>query len=374
MRGFVALVLFGASALGAPSLSHQHHQHLHNAQKPVAPTAEHATVVTQTNTLYRRDYGDKVKSNDATAENVPRSSGGNLPFSRMVAFGDNLSDNGNGSCAHGVAGDPETIYGFGTWTNGPVAVSYLAEKLSIPLAENYAFGHADGGSKFGATVDNDFTKSDADAPSAMDQISNYTSGNYQSDVGNTLHFLWIGNNDVLPFLPDHIFFGSSDSNEKFASDLADKITEAVEKLIHAGAGSVFLPNIYPRQEAPVTRAYFTNDTSDVHSYADTIDKANTNLKSNVAKFGDKVIYHDVNGFMKALWSNADAFGFTHTDLFKDYCDGAINQAVAGESNWDLCQKDQKANEFYWMQFLDPTTKVHEMIAEDMAQAVKGHFS
>ena len=208
----------------------------------------------------------------------------------------------------------------------------------------------------------------------MDQISNYTSGDFQSSVGNTLHFLWIGNNDVLPFLPDHIFFDSTDSNDKFAADLADKITEAVEQLIQAGAHSVFLPNIYPRQEAPVTNAYFTNDTSDVHSYASTIDTVNTHLKTKIAKFGDKVIYHDVNGFMKALWANADAFGFTQTDKFKDYCDGATGQAVAGESNWNLCQKDHKADEFYWMQFLDPTTKVHELIAEDMAQAVKGHFA
>ena len=52
-----------------------------------------------------------------------------MSYNQMVAFGDNLSDNGNGSCAHGVAGDPETVYGFATWTDGPVAVSYLSDML-----------------------------------------------------------------------------------------------------------------------------------------------------------------------------------------------------------------------------------------------------
>lgn len=52
----------------------------------------------------------------------PRS---NCPFNQLVAFGDELSDNGNGSYAHGITGSPANVYGFGTWTNGPVAVSYL---------------------------------------------------------------------------------------------------------------------------------------------------------------------------------------------------------------------------------------------------------
>lgn len=29
----------------------------------------------------------------------------------MVAFGDELSDNGNGSYAHGITGNPATVYG-----------------------------------------------------------------------------------------------------------------------------------------------------------------------------------------------------------------------------------------------------------------------
>ncbi|HEX3640797.1 MAG TPA: hypothetical protein VHV10_05865 [Ktedonobacteraceae bacterium] len=35
------------------------------------------------------------------------------PFTKIVAFGDELSDNGNGSFAHGITGNPATVYGFG---------------------------------------------------------------------------------------------------------------------------------------------------------------------------------------------------------------------------------------------------------------------
>ena len=71
-------------------------------------------------------------------------------FSQIVAFGDELSDNGSGSSAHGVAGDPETIYDFGTWTNGPVAISYLAQMMGLSLTD-YAFGGTNGGSTIGAS-------------------------------------------------------------------------------------------------------------------------------------------------------------------------------------------------------------------------------
>jgi hypothetical protein len=34
------------------------------------------------------------------------------PFDYMVAFGDELSDNGNGSYAHGITGNPANVYGY----------------------------------------------------------------------------------------------------------------------------------------------------------------------------------------------------------------------------------------------------------------------
>lgn len=65
----------------------------------------------------------------------------------------------------------------------------------MPLLD-YAYGHADGGSRFGATVDNSYTQSTANAPSSKDQISNYTSSAHVADAKSALHFLWIGNNDI----------------------------------------------------------------------------------------------------------------------------------------------------------------------------------
>lgn len=88
------------------------------------------------------------------------------PFKKAVAFSDELSDNGNGYYAHGITGDPASVYGFGTWTNGPVAVSCLSDLLSAPITD-YAFGGCCGGGDFGATFDNAYTSSPAKAASLV---------------------------------------------------------------------------------------------------------------------------------------------------------------------------------------------------------------
>ena len=141
------------------------------------------------------------------------------PFNQVVAFGDELSDNGNGSYAHGITGDPANVYGFGTWTNGPVAVQYLAGLLDMPL-NDYAFGGCCGGGSFGATINNTYTPAAAQwdgkpVPSVHDQIRwNYTNPAPKS-IKNSLQFIWTGEND----LSEHTdaFWESDPKNDEFAT-------------------------------------------------------------------------------------------------------------------------------------------------------------
>lgn len=51
-------------------------------------------------------------ASSAAAASIPKRS---LPINNIVAFGDELSDTGTGSYAHGITGDPANVYGFGTW-------------------------------------------------------------------------------------------------------------------------------------------------------------------------------------------------------------------------------------------------------------------
>ena len=289
------------------------------------------------------------------------------PFARMVAFGDELSDNGNGSFAHGITGDPATVYGFGTWTNGPVAASYLADMLGIHLRD-YAFGGCCGGGSFGATFDNAYTQSPAGAQSMRDQIANYTTsynGGLRPGIENALRFLWFGENDLSAHTD--AFWPGDPHNSWFAGNASSYISGAVGQLLDLGAPYVFVANIYPKHIAPVTAAYLCGGANNActQTWGQVIQEANSAISSALGQFGDKVIYYDVFSFLVNLANNAASYGFTQP--LTSFCDGD------GDANWQLCMVDGHGDEFFWMNFVQPTTRVHQMIAADMKTAIDQHF-
>lgn len=302
----------------------------------------------------------------ALAEAGTLAGRGGYPFSKLVAFGDELSDNGNGSFAHGITGNPATVYGFGTWTNGPVAVSYLADLLSAPLTD-FAFGGCCGGGSYGATLDNAYTSSPANAQSLVDQIQNYTASPSFSRVSQSLGFVWVGMNDLSAHTD--AFWGGDPKNTDFATAYATKTVASVKKLLGAGAPAVLVANIYPKQAAPVTAKYLCGTNTDcVKTWGQVIQSANTALQKALVPLGNRVIYYDSFGFLTSLMANAQANGFTQP--LTDICDGA------GDAQWAKCWKDGVglvADGFFWLNFIQPTTQVHRLIAADMKKTIDKHY-
>lgn len=99
-----------------------------------------------------------------------------------------------------------------------------------------------------------------------------------------------------------------------------------------------------------------------------IGEANTAIASSLTQFGSKVIYYDVFNFMLNLMANKDAYGLTQPTSY--YCDG---DASDPNEKWTDCVTDGHASEYFWMSFVNPTTRVHQLIAEDMKSAVDAHF-
>ncbi|KAK1638459.1 hypothetical protein BDP81DRAFT_315714 [Colletotrichum phormii] len=285
------------------------------------------------------------------------------PFNNLVAYGDELSDNGNGSFAHGITGDPANVYGFGTWINGPVAVSYLSDLLRVPLTD-YAFGGCCGGGDFGATFDNTYTKSKAGATDMIGQVSNYT-GRGAPGIRSSLQFLWFGEND-LSMHTDAFWLGDP-KNVQFANDAVAKITAQVKTLIDKGAPYVMVANIYPKHLAPVTPKYLCGTNADcVKTWGQVIQQANSAIQKSFGQFGKKVIYYDVFSFMIQILANPKAYGFPKPlNLF---CDGDET------AQWTDCMIDGHANEYFWMNFIQPTTAGHKLIAQDMKKTIDAHFT
>ena len=300
------------------------------------------------------------------------------PFTKLVAFGDELSDNGNGSWAHGISGGTYPIYGFGTWTDGPVAVQYLATLLDTPL-NDYAWGGCCGGGDFGATINNKYTPSNAlydgePVPSVHQQIfDNYTKNGAPADIGKSLQFLWVGQNDLT--VQTNSYLTTWPMNDELVYNISNRITNNAEHLVKLGAPYVVIPNIYPKQLAPVNAKYLcTNDTACTEAMGNIITKANDAIEKELAasKYADKFIYYDVNSYMTYLINNKDTYGFTAP--IEWYCDGDPSdpnyhwdECEAGSYNWEGAQK------FFWMDYIQPTTGVYSLIAQDMKNTIDKHL-
>lgn len=381
-----------------------------------ASTAANSPATTTTPASSVIPANDSPASTAASSAAAPSHSGA-YPFTAMVVFGDNLSDNGNGSYKHNVAANTPTdvvdgnaIYTFKTWTDGPVAVSYLTDLLGVPMTQNFAFGHAWGGSRFGATIDDtmqqsNFSASLADgpwfdhsefssscwgAPSAKVQIADYIASGVNKDA---LHFLWIGANDMLAAFDGEWggTIGPDDAtlNDAFAGNISTKIPDLITTLFDAGAPYVFVANLYPKNLAPIWPAYLgENTTSQWDALGTAISAANTALETALktlpSQYADKVIYYDAYTFMSNLYNNpGDLFpNIKDSNGWPSFCDGDLEESefmlsindteidgVRITKNWDYCVTLKHGDEWFWMQYLDPTTHVHQLVAKDMEDTV-----
>ncbi|KAK3681174.1 hypothetical protein LTR37_020975 [Vermiconidia calcicola] len=295
----------------------------------------------------------------------------------LVAFGDELSDNGNGSFKHGITGDPANVYGFGTWTNGPTAVQYLAGLLKVPLTD-YAFGGCCGGESFGATIDNAYTAAAAKwngkpVPSVADQIRKDYTNPAPASIKRSLQFIWTGQNDLS--LHTDAFWEGDPKNAEFADQIAQRIVREAEELVKKGAPYVFVANIYPKHRAPVTTTYLCQDGGCIDTWGKIIQSANAAIKAKLSKskYSGKFIYYDVFSYMNNLMNNKNKFGLTES--LSSICDGDASSPIV---KWDKCIQGsytwQGAEKFYWMNYIQPTAHVNRLIAGDMKATIDRFFS
>lgn len=146
------------------------------------------------------------------------------------------------------------LWGFGTWTDGPVAVTDLAASLDMPLTYDYAFGSSQGGENIGSVCSNALLPAGhlsghaklspgVLVPDALGQIKNYTSsGVYNKAIATTLHFLWTANNDMIASLASAGRFTICDKDtlchagqQTFIKNVLGCVKTSLTNLIKAGA-------------------------------------------------------------------------------------------------------------------------------------------
>lgn len=152
-------------------------------------------------------------------------SGAAFAYSGILAFGDSLSDNGTGA----LNGNPDDIYGFQRYSNGPVWVEYLAsDYLKAPLLD-LAYGGAttayDNPAAYSATK-NDYYRGNT---GLLWQLGAYAAAHPSGIPSGTLVALWAGGNDMF--------------NRRSTSAAASNIGAAIQILYNLGGRDFIVPNL-----------------------------------------------------------------------------------------------------------------------------------
>ncbi len=258
------------------------------------------------------------------------------PFSSVVVFGDSNVDNGN-LAAKGAAQSPPLVINpppnfGGRNNNGPVVVEYLAASLGVPLLD-YAYS--------GATTAR--TAPSALIPGSLSQIDTYLASVNGVADPNALYVYFAGSNNIAGVGTDAALLRT-----RIAGAVAD-IGEGMQELSDAGAGRIVVGNRLPRTSL--------TSQNNLHGIA-----LNTAIAAELsvldAELAAEITPYDAYGAIEDMIVNPAAYGFQNvapTDLCISAPACANNLAVAATYVfWDAAHK---------------TTRVHELMAEDIAALV-----
>jgi len=297
---------------------------------------------------------------------TPSTGAAQAPYSRIVVFGDSLSDTGNGFAAtHTNATPPDyslnTLFipaapyarGGHHLTNGATWIEHLARPLglagsvqpafrgSTPQATNYAAGTArarDDGQNF----------------NLADQVGAFLAQFGGVVPADALYVIELGTNDVRDALA--AFPGGSDT---ILTAAIASIADAIATLYEAGARNVLVWNVPDIGLTPAVRiaaAATQNWLLPIIATAlsDSFNAALTTVLAGLAGLpGLNLVMFDASGLLRAIVMDPSAFGLVE----------AVNPCVMPDTPPFACQNP---DDFLFWDGIHPTTAAHAIVASEVA--------
>jgi len=225
------------------------------------------------------------------------------PFSKLVVFGDSISDNGNLFGATGGAIPPVPYYVNGHFSNGQVWVEYLAEQLAIADdLENYAFGGACSGRESYVS----FAYGIPGLPGLQDEIDMFAAVSGGRADPRALYIVQAGANDIFLWTES----GMPSSLVDFADQVARNIADAVSRLKKMGARHILVVDIADLGLTPDAQASgFEELLSVVTQTVNTAVAAK--LKTDKHDRGPVIGLFSMYAAMHAIVDDAALFGFSN---------------------------------------------------------------
>jgi phospholipase/lecithinase/hemolysin len=260
-----------------------------------------------------------------------RSEAGSI--SKIVAFGDSLSDTGNTYLAAGIPQSPP--YYQGHYSNGPIWLEYLAQKLGVAVPTPSLAGGTDyawGGAETGAGMSFQGT------PNIGTQISTFLASNTLD--GSELITVWGGANDFLNG-------GIADPSVPL-SNLASEITT----LANAGGKLFIVPNLPLLGSLPATNTLPQAQRDALNMLTTIFDnELHSELNQLGKTLGVTIVQLDIEGLVQDATTDLPKYGFTNVTT-SALGDGVISGD--GYLFWDT---------------VHPTTAGHLLIGNLAAQSV-----
>lgn len=268
---------------------------------------------------------------------------GALAASQIVAFGDSLVDNGNIVDRLGVT-FPSAPYYQGRFSNGPVAVEYMATQLGLTL-DDRAFGGAYSGTG-NRLADNNPTRLSAIADTGTaQQINAYIQEKGGAVDSQALYYIWAGGND---------FF--TNPGPATVSLTIGNLAADVSALYAAGARNFFIPNL---PDLSTTAVALQQDAAYQAGARQLTQFFNANLANTLSGLegrlsGVDIQVYDAYSFLTTLRNGYAAQGFNVT-----------SPCLVTGATPSLCGNP---GQYYLWDNVHPTAGVHQAIGSAMAAA------
>ncbi len=318
-------------------------------------------------------------------------------FTRMIVFGDSLSDVGNlpaltfltPNKIPGLVIPPPPRYDRGHFSNGPVAVEYLAEKYQLRLQPSLTgFGPTDsvsfayGGSTTGVS---NLTPGNFSVWGLLGQVNCYinflngtdkvsqescytTSPNETGEARpdlSTLFVVWSGANDYILPLSSEVSTTSIDIDPHH---IVENIKTAILKLYAHGAYYFLVPNLPNLGKIPLCLEFQICDKLSTLARAHNTLLKQTLTDIEATQNDIELIRFDTYQLFERILAHPEKYGFSENVQDIGPAGGCLLQdpATFDPAKCDLVNFN--TDQVFWDEE-HPTTKAHQIWAQGMWEAI-----
>lgn len=229
-------------------------------------------------------------------------------FSNIYVFGDSLSDTGRIYEASRGIFPPDPPYFDGRFSNGPVWVEYLAERLNLSLSPSDAndLTNIDGNNMAagGARAGADTRTILGTIPSVLSQLESFLGFGPQPAPEDALYVVHAGTGDLLWALDPQNGF-TAEEQLQVVSEATTSLGEVLSALGTSGAKQIFLANVADVGDTPRTGPNEWNVSAQAHELVSAFNHQLDSVVGNLSLPDDvRFTYFDLYGLGKEIFDDA----------------------------------------------------------------------